>query len=424
MNRIEARISGREAAICSLAAMGVAFWVAACASGGGSSRTATNASPPPPPAMERSDARVLAIHLSSDQPSQVIPVIRRETTDRLLLSFDIAGDGRQFYTARFRPADHDWRVSHANEQGVLPPPDEITDYQTSADLDFPYVQYTYEFPNSRVEFYRSGNFVLEVVDDRGRILFARHFFVSDDLLEVTIGARSSSLITDRPDELIPEARVPLPNDPWFSPNDCSVSFFKNGWTDETFRSGIARIEGDDYIFEASDPFRLTVPVFSTDLTGNTGIHRRDPITVPETVTLLPDDMRFWGDDYRFSSPLPRRAGSPVPETRYVLTHFIVQDGPRDDAPFLVGTFNDWEASPAYQLAWRPEDATYEIVLPLREEPIFYTYAWREPDAVRPQSKFAGPESVVFTAVVYAKDARYPTDRVLAVRSQTLPEEER
>lgn len=402
----------------------VGVWACASAGGGGTGGSRRPAPPPERPAASThvsADAKVLSVFLASNRPSQAIPVIRRETEDRLRLSFDVAGDGRNFYTAHFHPADAEWRVSTSAEEGILPPPDDITDYQSSTDLDFPYVQYRYEFPNSRVDFYRSGNFILQVLNERRELILERRFYVSDDLLEIDVAAKSSSLITDRPDELIPEVRVPLPNDPWFSPNDCSVSFLKNGWTDQSFRVGISRVEGDDYVFEAPHVFRLTVPVFSTDLNGTTGIHRRDEITVPVTVSLLPDDMRFWGDDYRFSTPLPRRAVPPDPSVRYVQTEFFVRNGPRGEAPYLVGSFNDWEAGPDYQLQWNQAEGTWEIALPLREEQFFYTYSWPDPDAVRPQSKFEGPQEVVFTAIVYAKDTRYPTNRILAIKSQQLPE---
>ena len=424
MKRIECRARGSRVSRW-LATAVVSLGVWSCASGGGGA--SGGAAPgrtedrPAPVTYVESEARVLAVHLASNRPTQAIPVIRRDTDDRLQLSFDVAGDRREFYTAHFHPATQNWQVTDTVEEGILPPPDDITDYQTSTDLDFPYVQYRYEFPNPRIDFYRSGHFVLQVLNDTDQILLERRFYVSDDILDVEVVARSSSLITDRPDELIPEARVVLPNDPWFSPSDCSVRFIKNGWTDQFFQVGISRVEGDAYVFEAPRAFRLTVPVFNADLRGITGIHHRDEITVPVTISLLPDDMRFWGDDYRLASPLPRQIALPNPSIRYVRTRFFVRNGPRGDAPYLVGSFNDWEISKGYQLEWNQPDNSYEIELPLREEKFFYTYAWRNPDAVRPQSKFEGPEEVVFTAILYAKDQRYPTDRILAVKSQTLPD---
>ncbi|MEZ4647191.1 MAG: DUF5103 domain-containing protein [Candidatus Eisenbacteria bacterium] len=416
----------QAAAICSVTLIAAAIGFGGCASGGGQAGPPRKDGPPAGgPAGHhdrRSDSRVLAVHMASNQPSQVIPVIRRDSRDVLRLSFDVAGDRREFYTAHFHPATRDWELSTVSEEGILPPPDDITEYEASTDLDFPYVQYTYEFPNSRVDFYRSGNFVLQVLDDRGGVVLEKQFYVSDDVVDLRIDAKSTSLITDRPDELIPEARVRIPTDPWFSPAACSVRFFKNGWTDEYFHVDMSRPEGDDYVFDAPSVFRLTIPVYSTDLTGNAGIRRRDAITIPETVSLLPDDMRFWGDDYRFSSPLPRRATPHDALTRYVMAEFAVQNGPRNDPPYLVGTFSDWEVAPTNRLSWNPEAGAYEIRLPLREEQFFYTYVWSDPNNVRPQSKFEGPGEVVFTGVVYANDRRYPTERILAVFSQTLPDE--
>lgn len=403
--------------------------VCACATGGGSANQGGEEaarrdpdSAAPPRTLEGSAPGVLAVQLLSNQPTQTVPVIRRESRDRLLLVFDMAGSRGEFYTIQFFPANLEWAISTAPEEGILPPPDDITDYEQSGDLDFPYVQYRYEFPNSRVDFYRSGNFVLRVANDAGQPLIERRFYVSDDEVEFDILAKSTSLITDRPDELVPEARVPIPTDPWFSPDDCSVTFLKNGWTDETQHVGIARAEGNRYVYEARSDFRNTIPVYFTDLRGVSGIRRRDEITVPITVSLLPDDMRFWGDDYRYSSPLPRPVGVPDTQTRYVRTIFTVQGGPRGQSPYLVGTFNDWLRDPSYRLEWNADGGTYELEVPLREGEFFYTYSWEDPNAVRPQSKFEGPRGVVFTAIVYAKDTRYPTERILALKSQRLPEE--
>ncbi len=414
----------------SMAAVAVACLALGCAAGSGSQGPGTGqpdegpgrGNPRGPAGVRLGPEAVLEVKLLSTHPTESLPVVRRNSDYVLSLTFEVPGDRSEFYSVRFLPADREWNVSTAPEEGILPAPDEITDYVHSSDLDFPYIQYKYEFPNSRVEFYRSGNFILEVLDIDRRVLFDRRFFVTDNEVEFNIATKSTSLITDRPDELIPEAGVAIPTEPWFGTEDVSVCFMKNGWMDEILCSEIVRVEGSRYIFEAPRKFRRTIPVQFVNLAATGGVRRRDDITIPVSVSLFVDDLRFWGDDHQWSSPVPRpAAGYEDAGIRYVDTIFALRGLDQTERPILVGTFNDWDPDAGHRLKWNPSEGLHMLKVPLKEDEMFYSYVWDDIDNARAQSKFEGPDQVVFNVFVYAKDSRYPTERLLGIGNQVLPE---
>ena len=93
---------------------------------------------------------------------------------------------------------------------------------------------------------------------------------------------------------------------------------------------------------------------------------------------------------------------------------------------LTGLFSntigvDWLVDPAFQMKWDEAESTYFLDLLLKEKDFFYSYHFDDPARMPPISKFKGPAQVSYTAFLYAHDARYPTDRILAVKSRTLPE---
>ena len=106
---------------------------------------------------------------------------------------------------------------------------------------------------------------------------------------------------------------------------------------------------------------------------------------------------------------------------HVQFSLINAPGPGGGRPYLVGSFTDWLIDPRYQMQWDESSRVYFLDLLIKEEEIFYAYYWDDPGLLPSESKFQGPSEVSFTAFVYARDARYPTARLLAIKSDRVTE---
>jgi len=364
----------------------------------------------------RPSARLLGVAFA---PGYTVPVIRMGSGDVLDLTFDVAVSGN--FSIRFMPADRDWTPSSAPEPHPMPRPDRILEYQDFFGLDDQYVRYSYQFPNSRVSFPRSGNYVLEVYEsDSGASLFSRDFAVSDDLLDIVIQPSARAYV-EFPDEIRPEARVDLPRDPNFATEDCTVCFVKNGWIDDRYCTDEFRLEGPTYVYTAHDMFRPTVQVRYLDLRSDQYVSRRFEHTVPNQLILFPDDLRE-RPSYTYATPIPRSPAVSAPQLGpYVRAQFSLFNVPASaGAPYIVGNFNDWKKRPDHRMNYDQASDMYTLELLVEENEIYYAYLWDDQRSVIDRTQFEGPPAVAYTVLLYAKDWRYPTDRLLSVRGDQLP----
>jgi len=119
-----------------------------------------------------------------NQQGSAIPYLRLNSKEQLTLRFDELTTDPKTYGIRFSRYDRDW-----NEDGQVPT--QISDGQLEdlielgirSDNEFPeYFQSEYEFPNSRIKFRLSGNWLVEVFDYQdGEIVFSLPFLIAEQM---------------------------------------------------------------------------------------------------------------------------------------------------------------------------------------------------------------------------------------------------
>ncbi len=144
------------------------------------------------------DPFIRTLKLSNPDNFMAPPVIRLNTDDRLVLTFDELGDDRSDFSARLIHCDADWRPSRLLEseymEGFNIEP--LQDAAFSSNTFIHFVNYRFEIPSGELRPVLPGNYLLQVFDhDRPEetILQAR-FQVVDPLTSVTGGVTSR---TDR-----------------------------------------------------------------------------------------------------------------------------------------------------------------------------------------------------------------------------------
>ena len=126
---------------------------------------------------------IKSIQLQNQQGS-AIPYIRLNSKEQLILRFDEITTDPKTFGIRFSRYDREW-----NEDGQVPT--QISDGQLEdlielgirSDNEFPeYFQSEYEFPNSRIKFRLSGNWLVEVFDYyNGEVVFSLPFLITEQM---------------------------------------------------------------------------------------------------------------------------------------------------------------------------------------------------------------------------------------------------
>ena len=92
------------------------------------------------------------------------PFIKLNSSEKLVLNFDLLGDQPETYYYTFIHCDKDWKKSDIIPNDYMSGYAEnpIEDYENSFNTTVSYFHYKLTFPNERVNFKISGNYVLFV----------------------------------------------------------------------------------------------------------------------------------------------------------------------------------------------------------------------------------------------------------------------
>lgn len=373
--------------------------------------------------------QAVQLHVAGDEAS--LPVYTLGAREPLRLAFDwlVEGTGRPL-SITFTHTDRDGRET------LLPTEfltgferDDITDYRVSGLTGLSYVHYEYTLPNPRIGFRVSGRYRLDV-DDGGRRLFSRIFFVAEREAEVELGFGTTLAGGLAGPVVQPAARVaPGPRLSGFDAFQYTVCFTRNGRLDDT-RCAPEPTAIDfaffQYYLRREAAFGLADPLFDLDLgllALGPQVVELDPARIPPAAVLDLDYAEFGG---RVTEPVIatapiisaafRDVGDARTDARYVDVRFrYVPPGGRQSARpvHVLGGFNGWQPSAASRMTWRPEEGRYERTLRIKQGRYVYGYVAA---GGPPRAGVALGQPSVYTAFVYLRDPSRFTDRLVAVQS--------
>lgn len=126
------------------------------------------------------------------------PVIRMNTDDRLVVSFDEIGEDNSFLEYRLLHCDRDWQPSRLIESEYLDGfnSQRIEDYENSYATFVHFVNYRIMLPNDDMRILHSGNYLLQVYDpeEPDEVILQTRFQVSESAVSINGTANSR---TDR-----------------------------------------------------------------------------------------------------------------------------------------------------------------------------------------------------------------------------------
>lgn len=126
------------------------------------------------------------------------PVIRMNTEDRLIITFDEIGEDNSFLEYRLIHCDSDWQPSRLLESEYIDGfnSQRIEDYESSYSTFVHFVNYRIVIPDANLRILHSGNYLLQVYnpDEPDDVILQTRFQVSENVLNITGDANSR---TDR-----------------------------------------------------------------------------------------------------------------------------------------------------------------------------------------------------------------------------------
>jgi hypothetical protein len=129
-----------------------------------------------------------------------LPVIRLNTDDILLFSFDdLEGDVKD-YRYRVIHCDAGWHPSKLELSEYISGFDEnpVKDYQFSFNTLQPYTHYELALPNENFQLLLSGNYLLKIyINEEEDIAITRRFMVSEQKIGIEVNIKRATIIEDR-----------------------------------------------------------------------------------------------------------------------------------------------------------------------------------------------------------------------------------
>jgi len=136
------------------------------------------------------DERIKTLILTKEGWNLSYPIIKLNSEEKLILQFDLLDDQNETYYYTFIHCDKDWNRSDifTNEYLEGFPDNPIEECQPSFNTTVKYFHYSLVFPNDRISFLLSGNYILYVYPDGDpdNPLLTQRFVITEGLAGINL----------------------------------------------------------------------------------------------------------------------------------------------------------------------------------------------------------------------------------------------
>lgn len=384
------------------------------------------------------DTSVRTIQLYGISPatgshSETALPVYRARSGPLVLEFDVLNSNGRPLSVYFYHADRRWRRDLSPGEYLTGfQRDDLLNYTISRGTQVPYAHYTYRFPNDRIQFEISGNYILRVTEqgDEEAVLFEQPFYIAEQAMPVDLTLDNIMMSGQGAPSVQPLLFFRPPDALQGNVFDFSTCFVRNGRYELsrcTDQPSLTQQPLLQFYLQPETSFEPAPADYYVNL-GNLRVGAQitgtDLSASPFQITLEPDYARFSA-----SNVAPRLNGQPVisaavtsvgdPDVaaEYVSVRFTYvppEDQPFDAEVILTGSFNNWSIDPANKLVWMPEEEHYVVDVLLKQGEYEYAYFSRDARLRRELRSNLPRTDNLYTAFVYYRDIMRNTDRLLAV----------
>jgi hypothetical protein len=138
------------------------------------------------------DQKIKTVQIYKEGWNLSYPIIKLNSTEKLILNFDLMGDDPESYYYTFIHCDKDWNNSDIFPNDYLDGDVEnpIEDYGSSFNTTVSYVHYRLSFPNDRVTLTKSGNYIIRIYASgkQDEPSITQRFIITEDAAKINITA--------------------------------------------------------------------------------------------------------------------------------------------------------------------------------------------------------------------------------------------
>lgn len=357
------------------------------------------------------------------------PIIRLNDDQRLVLEFDHLGSAATQFQITVRHFSKDWNESALNLNFYLDAFYE--DYFGSGSKSYvqrpTYRHYEYEFPNDRLSFSVSGNYLLRITNpNTGELLFTLPFFVSENEGELQTSIKTEfARREDLREQDRPFSQYRYPKFVELPQFDLSYRYVQNQFwgrarpvnnfdtsTPGVVNFHLAQTEAflGDYEFKTLDIRSFTA--------GGENILSFNPETIPPTLILRRDIQNLnpapaFSRTSRFGLPTDDRSAE------YANVQFKLETADRADSLqqiYLVGDFNGWSTNSLNRMKFDHSSGLWRGTAFVKQGEYTYKYVTIEKNKINDLAldRSFTYRNQEYITLVYFKDPVRHYDRLLKV----------
>lgn len=346
------------------------------------------------------DPRFKTLKIRNQEDFMGLPLIRLDTDDRLVISFDEIGDEYSDLRYRLIHCNAGWQPSNIVESEYLDGFNiaDIDDWGYSSNTYIHYVNYRIEIPDENMRILKSGNYVLEVteLDDPDTAILRVRFQVSENTMPV------NARVTTRTDRGTngewQQVSIDLDTEGMDVGNpytDVIVTIDQNGRyeTMRTLKAPLRTAPGrifydhsPELVYRAGNEYRRFETV-STQF-ATMGVDSVRYVDNMYHVWLRPDiarkDRGYEFDRTQHGRFMVREYNSTDSDlgADYVMVHFELEANPGSGKDIYIdGEMTHGSHDASNKMSYNPARGTYQHQMPLKQGAYNYQYVTQQPDGM-------------------------------------------
>lgn len=369
------------------------------------------------------------------------PIIKLNSDEKLVLNFDLLGDKIENFYYTFIHCNKEWQKSDIfpadYSDGFYENP--IEDYKTSFNTTVSYIHYKLSFPNDRIRFTISGNYVLWVYtsDQPEKPLLIQRFIITEDAAGIKINAHRPRMTADVDRNQQIDFNVSFTglniNDPY---RDLYAFILQNGRWDNAKKNLKPEFYGnnelkysalsDKNVFAGGNEFRyfdIKSIRYQTEY-----VRKIDFVLSNYQVYLFPSENRefkpyfYWHDFNGKYYIAIQEQKNPDTDADYAYVYFTLPSKYMiaGGKMYVSGALNNWTFNSNNLTSYSPEREAYECTMLLKQGWYDYEYVFRRDgsnDSVA--SLFEGSHYETendYTVIIYYRNPRERYDRVIGTET--------
>lgn len=384
------------------------------------------------------DKRIKTVQLYKEEWNLSYPMIRLNSTEKLVLHFDLLDNQTETYYYTFIHCNKDWEKSDIFTNDFLEgyTYDEITDHKSSFNTTVNYIHYKLVFPNERLRPMLSGNYILYIYpyDNPDKPVVTRRFNITEDAAKIDISIHRPQMTSDNNASQQVDFTVNVAGLDLTDPYRNIYSFIlQNGrWNNskrnlrpDVFSNNELKYNtlSDKNIFSGGNEFRyFDIKSIRHSVEFIKSIDFRAP---HYHVLLTPSDDRefkpyFYWQDFNGKYYIAVQEGrDPDIDPDYVYVYFTLPSKYKiaEGKMYVSGGLNDWSFNENNLMIFNPEQSQYECTMLLKQGWYNYEYVnLKDGDQEGTASKFEGSHYETendYTVLVYYRNPRDRYDRLIA-----------